>query len=181
MKDFNTSPDIISYTHFIIGLGEAEKWQAALDVLKTMEKEGVKPNKFTYKHVLTVLGNCGQWSRALTLFEEMKFEKNLGEACLTTYRSLIAGLAKNYRWQESADAYITMTREDKIRPDLAICKLVLQSLPMSEYTLAAQIYQDICKNKIGVDEELATTLKNAFGIDAPLTQNFDKSESDTTK
>jgi pentatricopeptide repeat protein len=61
------------------------QWQLALNIFKSMEHHGLKPNTLNFNAVIDACGSSGQWQKAMELFHSMDDDEYKVERDVVTY------------------------------------------------------------------------------------------------
>ena len=102
----NTS--VVAYNKAIHACGKSQKWQQALQLLRHLQSENVRPSTVTYNSAIGACDKGNQWTRSLRLLQEL-FEQAL--LCTeVTYLAVIGASANAAKWQSAFAIFHDLTR-----------------------------------------------------------------------
>ncbi|KAI4498362.1 hypothetical protein M0802_006541 [Mischocyttarus mexicanus] len=107
-ETYNIQMDV-SYYNTLLDIYLDNKYEfSPLDILSTMEKKSIEPNKDTYKKILRYYCMKGNMQEAMTVFQCMKKENH----CLTTdvFDSLILGYSQNRDLKNAVNVFKIMKK-----------------------------------------------------------------------
>uniref|UniRef100_A0A0G4FYQ4 PROP1-like PPR domain-containing protein n=1 Tax=Chromera velia CCMP2878 TaxID=1169474 RepID=A0A0G4FYQ4_9ALVE len=162
--------DPVCYSKALRILGNAGKWEAAVQLVDTMGHKGVKPTTSVYESLLDafaagagVIGEGereqGLWEVALEVFwklEGVRREEGT-RASLKAYEALILILAKGQQWELAWEVFEEMRRkafdpsaggvlEGKKKPFSPSVVNALLSGPGSQWRLALKLFEEAKEN-----------------------------------
>jgi len=188
MRDVDLKINTITYNSAIAALSKAARseskqhgnhvggdsndaellWEKALDLIKCMEKEGVRRDSFTFSSAISTCGAAGQWQEAVDLIKAMK-----GDGIKPNkfaYTSAISACANSKQW-EPAYQLFNDVKKDGIQPDIvAYNALIGAGMTAEKPKEVFDLWQHMCQShdaKLSPDivtlTEVIATLDNAAG------------------
>eukprot|EP00613_Pedinella_sp_CCMP2098_P066530 CAMPEP_0171989996 /NCGR_PEP_ID=MMETSP0993-20121228/276696_1 /TAXON_ID=483369 /ORGANISM="non described non described, Strain CCMP2098" /LENGTH=337 /DNA_ID=CAMNT_0012642993 /DNA_START=93 /DNA_END=1102 /DNA_ORIENTATION=+ len=71
MRNAGFDPNLIAYCQVMNGFSKLGRWKETLQLLDTLEKQGLKPDKFIFGGVITACEKGGQWEKAVEILNSM--------------------------------------------------------------------------------------------------------------
>ncbi|KAL7496583.1 hypothetical protein ACHAWT_004757 [Skeletonema menzelii] len=102
-------------------------WKKALDLIGSMEKEGVPRDSFTFSSAISTCGAAGRWQESLDLIDAMKRETKPNKIA---YTSAITACANSEKWEAAFELFNDM-KKDGLQPDLVAYNALINAGTMS--------------------------------------------------
>jgi len=142
-------------------------WQKALDLMKCMEKEGVRRDSFTFSSAISTCGAAGQWQEAVNLIKAMKGDGIRPNK--VAYTSAITACASSRQWEPAFELFNDMKNE-RIRPDIvAYNALISAGMTANKPVEVFDMWLEMCEpsNK-EVSPDTATLTKVIATLDTAI-------------
>nr|DAD19176.1 TPA_asm: hypothetical protein HUJ06_020639 [Nelumbo nucifera] len=152
--------NIFAWNSLISGYSFMGRFQEALELLKRMETEGIKPDLVTWNGLISGYAVQGRSKEAWAVIRQISA---LGvKPNVVSWTALISGCSKNGNYRDSLNFFIQMQREG-IKPNSATVSNILQSCAALSLLQSGQEMHCLAVRK-GFDEDIfvATALIDMY-------------------
>jgi len=156
-KRYKIKSNTIVYNSLIMAAGEAGRLELVLELLSSMDTEGVPRDAFTYSGTISACEQQGNWQRALQFYEEMvkSFSKATGGESSTKPRSsretakptvvvlntCLKACVTGRQWKRALELLVQAKKELGLEPDAISYSLVITACGNAqEIDLAQRIF-----------------------------------------
>lgn len=140
-----TEPAVVTYNAAISACGKQRKWQAALQLLCSLEHGRLQPSIVSYNAAMAACAGASLWERTLQLLPTLH-SKRLRESAIT-FLTAISACGKGGHWQGACHLLMEAKRCSAVTA--GICNAVITAYDRSmQWQRAMQLIGEMCKEQM---------------------------------
>lgn len=142
-----------------------ELWPKALDLLKQMDRDGIRPDGFCYSSAINCCGAEGRWEEACELIETMKKGGPKSRPNKVAYTSAISACGRAGQASKALELFQNM-RDDGLSADRVAYNALFSALRVSkDADKAYELWGEICGTRSMTTSSSITTARDIASPD----------------